>query len=205
MYCNNCGQKAAKNAKVCQGCGTSLTRNATASKQEPDTGKPTLVLRPVFIGWAAALSVLPIQIFMTLWGAGFLGGFSMLGLKELNLPLPSWVIFAIFGCLFFFGIPLLVYFARKKTYAKTEYKFHKDRLEYVEGFWTAEKKTVKYDKITETAMREGVIQKKYELGTIFLSTPATGFNQGQATSGIKIQDIKYPTKIYEAVQHCIGK
>jgi hypothetical protein len=65
--------------------------------------------------------------------------------------------FFFFGGLFFFGIPVLVYFAKKKTYSKTEYKFYKDRLEYAEGFWTAEKKTIKYDNVTETTLRRGII------------------------------------------------
>ena len=80
----------------------------------------------------------------------------MIAVKALKLPLPPSFTFVFFWVLFFFfGIPLLVYFQKKKTYAKTEYKFYKDRLEYAEGFWTAEKKTVKYDKITETSMRRG--------------------------------------------------
>lgn len=204
MYCSKCGQEANDGAKFCQACGTSLTGPSPGNKQEPDTGDPVLVLKPVFIGWVTALSVLPIQIFMTIWGAGFCGGFGMFAVKALKLPLPPSFTFVFFGCLFFFGIPLLVYFQKKKTYAKTEYKFYKDRLEYAEGFWTAEKKTVKYDKITETSMRRGVIQKRYELGTIFLSTPATGFSQGRAMSGIRIRDIKAPEKIYDTVQQLTG-
>ena len=81
-----------------------------------------------------------------------------------------------------------------------EYKFYRTRLEYAEGFWTVENKTVKYDKITETAMRRGIIQKKYGLGTVFLTTPATGFQQGRAMSSIRIRDIKDPEKVYETMQ-----
>ena len=77
-------------------------------------------------------------------------------------------------------------------------------LEYAEGFWTAENKTVKYDKITETAMRRGIIQRKYDLGTIYLATPATGFQQGRARSGIRLLDIEQPEKVYKAVEKLIG-
>jgi len=140
---------------------------------------------------------------MTVWGAGFFGGFGMFAVKGLGLPLPPWFTFVFFGCLFFFGIPLLVYTAKKRTYAQTEYRFFRNRLEYAEGFWTAENKTIKYDKITETAMRRGIIQRKYGLGTIFLATPATGFQQGRAMSGIRIRDVEEPEKVYEAVEKLI--
>jgi len=129
----------------------------------------------------------------------------MFAVKALKLPIPPGFPFLFFGGLFFFGVPFLVYFAKKKTYSKTEYKFYRDRLEYAEGFWTAEKKTIKYDKVTETALRRGIIQKRYNLGTIFLTTAATGFSQGRAMSGIRVRDIKDPEKVYEDVQRLIGK
>jgi len=205
MFCRNCGKEIADNAKYCPSCGISLTDREDVYQQRHDTGGPSIVLRPRFIGWVTLLSVLPIQIFMTIWGAIFCGGIGMFVLKALKLPLPPLFPFFFFGSLFFFGIPILVYFAKKKTYSKTEYKFYRDRLEYAEGFWTAEKKTIKYDNITETALRRGIIQKHYNLGTIFLATAATGFSQGRATSGMRVRDIKDPEKVYEEVQRLIGK
>ena len=44
------------------------------------------------------------------------------------------------GGLFFFGIPLLAYFTRLKTYARTEYRFFDSKLDYFEGFFTVEDK-----------------------------------------------------------------
>ncbi|MFP4191239.1 MAG: PH domain-containing protein [Candidatus Hydrogenedentota bacterium] len=205
MFCSACGTKMADDASFCSSCGAALSGAQSTQAHEPDTGEPLLVLQPRFIGWVTALSVLPIQLFMTVWGAGFLGGFGMFAVDALGLPLPPWFTFVFFGCLFFFGIPLLVYTAKKKTYAETEYRFFKDRLEYAEGFWTAENKTINYDKVTETAMRRGVIQRKYGLGTIFLATPATGFQQGQTASGIQIRDVEEPEEVYAAIQKLIGK
>ena len=193
----------ADDAEFCASCGASVSGVRASRVEEPETGEPLLVLRPRFIGWVTVLSVLPIQLFMTVWGAGFFGGFGMFAVKGLGLPLPPWFTFVFFGCLFFFGIPLLVYTAKKRTYAQTEYRFFRNRLEYAEGFWTAENKTIKYDKITETAMRRGIIQRKYGLGTIFLATPATGFQQGRAMSGIRIRDVEEPEKVYEAVEKLI--
>lgn len=206
MFCSQCGKETADDAKFCANCGAPITTTKAAPGREPDSEEPLLVLRPRFIGWVTTLSLLPIQLFMTIWGALFLGGFSRLAVEGFDLPLPPWVTFVFFGCLFFFGIPLIVYSAKKKTYAQTEYRFFRNRLEYAEGFWTAENKTIKYDKVTETAMRRGIIQRKYGLGTIFLSTQATGFQKGRvAMSGIRIRDIEQPEKVYEAVEKMIGK
>lgn len=205
MFCSQCGNEMSDDAKFCANCGASATGTKVTQAEEADTGEPSLVLRPQFVGWVAALSVVPLQLFFTVWGAGFLGGFSMVGVKALNLSLPPGSTFIFFGCLFFFGIPLFAYTVKKKTYAQTEYRFFKDRLEYAEGFWNAENKTIKYDKITETGMRRGIIQRQYGLGSIFLSTPATGFHQGKASSGIKIRDVKQPEKVYEAVEKLIAK
>lgn len=200
MFCSTCGKQVEDSAAFCQDCGASLSGGQALSVQEPDTGEPLLVLRPVFIGWVTLLSVLPFQLFFTVWGAGFFGGFGFFAIQALRLPLPPWFPCVFFGCLFFVGIPLLAYIAKKKTYGETEYKFYRDRLEYAEGYWTVENKTIKYDRVTETALRRGIFQKKYGLGTIFLATPATGFSQGRSMSGIKIADIENPEKVYEAVQ-----
>ena len=103
----------------------------------------------------------------------------------------------------FLGVPLIAYLAGKLTYAKTEYRFYKDRLEYAEGFWTIENKTIRYDRIVEVSMRRGVIQKAYNLGTIFLATPA-GAPGGKTASGIQVKDIENPEDVYAALQKLIG-
>ena len=205
MFCKECGKQISDDGKFCPNCGTAQTVDESRPRsQEADTGKPLLTLRPVFVPWVTILSVLPIQLFLTVWGAGFGGGFSMFAVKTLDLPLPTWATFVFFGCLFFFGVPFVAYTAKKRTYAKTEYRFYKNRFEYAEGFWTLENKTIKYNKVTETSMRRGIIQRKYGLGTIFLATPATGFQQGRAMSGIRIADIENVEEVYAAVQKLVG-
>jgi len=113
----------------------------------------------------------------------------------------------VYVCLFWlsglFGIPFIAYTAKKKTYAKTEYHFYADRLEYAEGFWTAENKSIKYKNIIEANLRKGVIQKRYGLGSIYLSTPATGMQQGRSCSGIMIRDIEHTQDIYEKLKELI--
>lgn len=205
MFCRDCGREILQYSKFCPECGTSLQAQAAASPHaDQDNDQPQLVLRPVFVPWVTILSVLPLQIFFGIWGAGFFGGFGMFAIRGTGLPLPAWFTFVLFGLLFFFGIPILAYTAKKRTYAQTEYRFYRDHLEYAEGFWTAENKTINYTSITEASLRRGVIQQKYGLGTIYLATPATGFSQGRAMSGIRINDIPDAEDAYATVRQLIG-
>jgi len=202
MYCRKCGKAIGKDARFCHNCGTPVSGGFRAT----ESSEPILVLRPKFLPLVTALSVLPLQIFFTIWGAGFFGGFSMFAVKALNLPLPSWFTFVFFGCAFFFGIPLITYLARKKTYAKTEYRFYPTKLDYYEGFFTIEEKTICYQNVNEVNLRKGVFQKMYGLGTIILSTPATGFrSSGRARSGISVADIENPDLVYRQVKDLVTR
>jgi membrane protein YdbS with pleckstrin-like domain len=149
------------------------------------------------------LTVLPIQLFMTVWGAGFFGGFGFAAIDLFGLPLPGWFFAPVFGVLFFVGIPLLTYVSHRQTYAQTEYRFYDDRLEYAEGFWTAEKKSIPLDRITEVSLRRGVIQRRYGIGTLFLATPATGGSQSR--SGISLRDVPNAEQLFEQVKGLIAR
>ena len=130
----------------------------------------------------------------------------MFAVKVLHLPLPTWFTFAFFACVFFFGIPIVAYFSKKKTYSRTEYRFYPTKLDYFEGFFTTEEKTISYKNVNEVYLRKGVFQKMYGLGTIILSTPATGYQgSGTARSGIKVADIENPDLVYRQVKQLVGR
>jgi hypothetical protein len=100
------------------------TESTTAMTQD------TFSLRPVFIGWIALVQQLPLQLFFTLWCGGFFGGFAMAsGLFAKG----SWGPFVFFAALAFVGFPLVTYVGKKLNYARTEYRFFADRLEFDEG------------------------------------------------------------------------
>lgn len=204
MFCKECGNQIEEDAKFCKECGARTSSENQFKQRVFDTKRPLITAKPVFIPWVTIISILPIQLFMTVWAGGFFGGFGMLGATAIGLNIPPWSTFVFFGTLAFFGIPFLTYYAKKKTYAKTKYSFYTDRLEYAEGFWAAENKTIKYKNITEANMRKGIIQKKYGLGTIILSTPATGTQQGRARSGIKISDIENVEEVYKKILELIS-
>jgi membrane protein YdbS with pleckstrin-like domain len=213
MYCEKCGNPINKDSKFCAHCGT---RTESIFPQTPkplrDTSNAIFSCKPVFITPAVLIGSIIFGIYNAIFGGIFFGMASIFVLKvvktfQFNIPviIPLWLPFVFFGLLFLFGSSFLTYFRILKTYSKTDYKFYPDRLEYSEGFWTVENKTIRYEKITETSLRRGVIQKKYGLGTIFLATPATGFLEGKSRSGISINDIANPEKVYAEIQGLIGK
>lgn len=204
MFCRECGREIEEDSKFCKECGVRVTPEREHRGREFDMNIPLIKARSVFIPWVTMVSVLPLQLFMTVWAGGFFGGFSMIGATAIGLQLPRGFTFIFFGALAFFVVPVFTYFNKKKTYAKTKYVFYSDRLEYDEGFWTTEKKSIKYKDITEANMRRGVIQKRYGLGTIILSTPATGMQRGRARSGIKLSDIENAEEIYRKVLQLIS-
>jgi membrane protein YdbS with pleckstrin-like domain len=190
-------------SSFCPACGTAVGESPHRFVEESNI--PVLSLKPVFIPWAVVLAILPLHIFMTIWGGGFFGGFSMFAVQALGIKLPPGATFVFFGALFFFAIPFVAYTTQKKTYAKTEYRFYQTKLDYYEGFFTTEEKTIDYKNITEVNLVRGVIQKKYGLGTVVLSTPATGFARGRARSGIRIHDIPNAEQVYQQVKGLIQR
>jgi len=202
MYCPKCGKKIENGAKFCSNCGAQVTGGF--SSRNSDT--PVLTLKPVFVPLVTVFSILPLQIFFTLWGGMFFGGFGMFAAKALGLNLPLWFTFVFFGCLFFFGLPILAYISKKKNYEKTEYRFYNTKLEYYEGFFNIEEKTISYKNITEVYLRKGIFQRQYGIGTIVLLTPATGFqSSGRARSGIMVADIKNPDDAYRQIKELIQR
>ncbi|MBU1085970.1 MAG: zinc-ribbon domain-containing protein [Candidatus Omnitrophica bacterium] len=205
MFCVQCGREITEQANFCSECGAAIYGTAQAQNEEIEANDPGLVLKPVFVGWVTALSVLPLQIFFTIWGAGFFGGFSLIAVKALKLALPIWSTFVFFGSVFFLGIPLAAYMGKKKSYAKTEYRFFKNKLDYFEGFFTVQEKSIDYRNIIEVNLLKGPFQQKYGLGTILLSTPAAGFSNRSAMSGIRITDIENPDQVYSQIKQLIDQ
>jgi uncharacterized membrane protein YdbT with pleckstrin-like domain len=175
------------------------------------TDGATLSVKPVFIGWIALLVQLPLQLFLTLWAGGFFGGMiTATGLFAKGSPAP----FFFFGALAFVGVPLIAYFGKKLNYSRTEYRFFEDRLEFEEGFFSINKKVIRFRDVKEITLRRGILQRIYGLGTIYLATLATGstynFNPFMAlgfgnvsASGVSVRDIENPDRIFDQIRQIV--
>jgi membrane protein YdbS with pleckstrin-like domain len=169
--------------------------------------------KPVFIGWIALLMQLPLQLFLTIWSGGFFGGTTSFLFPNSRAQ------FFFFGALAFFGIPLVAYVGKKLNYARSEYKFFGDRLEFEEGFFSLSKKVIRLRDIKEVTLRKGLFQRQYGLGSIYLATQATGtwgswgstnaftamgFGSISA-SGVILRDISTPDDAYQKISELIEK
>jgi membrane protein YdbS with pleckstrin-like domain len=175
-------------------------------------------LKPVFVGMTTLLAQLPLQLFLTVFTAFFLG-FPLTALATGGDFEPQDVFlgpfFMLFGALAFFGVPSLIYLGKKLNYQRTEYRFHKDHLEFEEGFLTIRKKEIRYADVKEITLRRGVLQQPYGLGTIYLATMATGTSPDSqpfsnlaigsaSSSGVSIRDVRDPEAVYEKIRRIVN-
>jgi len=130
-----------------------------------------LSIRPVFVGWITLLTQLPLQLIFTFAWGGFFG--SMIASSGL-FPQSSQLPFYLAGGVTFLAVPMVAYVGKKLNYSRTQYRFYRDRLEFDEGFFSINKKVIRFRDVKETTMRKGILQRIYGLGSIYLATLATG-------------------------------
>ena len=177
-------------------------------------------LKPVFIGWITLLVQLPLQLFLTVWAALFFGGITqaLLSLSAGDFEAGEFftgpgILF--FGVLAFFGVPLIAYFGKKVNYARAEYRFFDDHLELEEGFFSVNRKEVRYADVKEITLHKGFLQRMCGLGTIYLATLATGSSPQSSSfgslgfgnvsaSGVSVRDIRDPDQEYERIRRIVN-
>ena len=221
MYCPNCGAEISDDYEFCPKCGIEIKHKKPAFTFSSDDNTPQFILKPVFVPSVTLISILPRTIFFTIWGALFFGiPASMIAAPLISPPIHTrqgiihdpiygMIIFPIiFGILFLIGIPIANYILKKKKYKKTEYRFFKNKLEYYEGFFTVEQKVIRYKDIREVYLKKGILQSKYNLGTIILMTNvigiATSTSNYATKGGIKLEDIKNPDEAYQKIKELVG-
>lgn len=177
-------------------------------------------LKPVFIGWITLLAQLPLQLFLTFWAALFFGGITTAVFGGLADDFDAATFFTaapfeVFGAMAFFGIPAVVYFGKKLNYANAEYRFFNDHLELQEGFFSVNRKQVRYADVKEVTLHKGFFQRMCGLGTVYLATLATGSSPESnafsslgfgniSASGVSIRDIADPDREYERIRQMVN-
>jgi uncharacterized membrane protein YdbT with pleckstrin-like domain len=169
-----------------------------------------LSIKPVFVGWIKLLNQIPRQLFFTVWCGVFFGGMgSVAGI----FPKGSNASFII-GAVTFFVIPVVTYVGMKLNYKRTEYRFYSDRLEFDEGFFSINKKVIKFRDVKETTLRKGIFQRACGLGSVYLATLATGSVTNSnpfvalgfgnvSASGIVVRDISDPDGNFEKIRRLV--
>lgn len=194
MYCNNCGKDVAENAYYCPQCGHSLDNSSA----------PRLIVRPLFTPLSAVLSLIPLQIFFTIWGAVVFGIAGFFLIEYFDLSINPWLVALVFGIIFFILTPVVATYLLLQHYSRTEYRFYSNRLDYEEGFYTLQQKSIDIGHIIEVNLMQGFWKRLFDQGTIILSTAATGEKSGSPKSGIRIPDVHRPHEVYRAIKQIIA-
>jgi uncharacterized membrane protein YdbT with pleckstrin-like domain len=175
-------------------------------------------LKPVFVGWTTLLAQLPLQLFFTFWCGLFFGGIiaAVTGTFEGDFEPATFFTSApimICAAIGFLAVPLIAFAGKKVNYAKAEYRFFDDHLELEEGFFSINRKEVRFSDIKEITLHKGFLQRFNGLGTIYLATLATGSGPNAgfgalgfglvSTSGVMVRDIADPDKAYERIRSLV--
>jgi membrane protein YdbS with pleckstrin-like domain len=200
IFCPGCGQKSPAENGSCQFCSASFKGIIEPSgSQDAGNDQEQLILVPSFIPKAVLAGWAPMYALVFAWGTGLFGVFRIFLFDALGFPHFASLILAC--VLWGFLVPRQGLKMLRKIYAATTYRFSRSRLDYFEGFWAIEEKTIDLKNILEVYLRKGIIQRRYDLGTIVLSTAATG--RMGAVSGIRMYDIKNPDSVYKEIREWI--
>ena len=176
-------------------------------KSEFGSQQPILILKPTFLTLPFFFKSIPIAVFLGLFG-GF--GALMISLTTSGQPLVGGEVdpiatsmFLVGGAGFFVLGFILSWLYQRTVINHTEYRIFPDRIEYFEGLFTVEQKTMKLNDITEIYLRKGMLQKRFNVGTIILMTkglmlPMVGM-RGKL-GGMILHNIKNPDGIYQRLK-----
>ncbi len=169
--------------------------------------EPLMVLKPRFLFMPAFLTRIPLTLFMTVWGAGFFGGFIFLGamgLKEIGIDLtylPPYLPFVIPGFIFFFAVQFGSVIMEQKKYEKTEYIFYPDELVIAENIFGKRERSLRYKNILEVSLKKGPFQQMYNIGSVVVYN-ASGT---ESTSGLAVNNIENPEQVYNQIKSLINE
>ena len=170
-----------------------------------------LILKPKFLKLVVFLKAIPGAVFL-----GIFGGVGVMLLAPIvtgqptvgpNTDLATAVMLFAGGALTFFILLVsLTIWYKKTALSHIEYRIFPNRIEYFEGFFTVEQKTIKFVDVTEIYLRKGVFQKRNNLGSIFLMSkggmmvPMMGMLKGGLPGAMMLIDIENPDAIYQQLK-----
>jgi len=199
MYCHNCGIEVGTESLYCPSCGTSQidTPGTTGGRD------PMVIIKPFFTPLNIFVSIIPLQLFFTLWGGVVFGIAAFFLFQYFEIAADPWMAAIVIAGIFFVVTPVVAMYLMVQRYSRTEYRFYAERLDYHEGFYATDEKTIGFEHILEVSLIRGFWKRLFNLGTIILSTAATGDRLGPSRSGIRIPDVQWPGETYRKIRRII--
>lgn len=206
MFCIKCGKKNLDNAKFCEECGSRITSKEDEFPQEDN--EVLLSITPVFNSRyqiiKSSLLSWPILLFFSLMWP-IISAF-VIFITEIRYESEEANKIAVMLGVCVFVVILLyvilvcaVIWLRKKDIYCTKYDFYRTKLVYRNSFFYTLEKEVKYKYIREVLIQQGILEKKFDLGTIALYTNAeTG-----SRSGIIMSNLENSQEYYKQIKKII--
>lgn len=95
---------------------------------------------------------------------------------------------------------VISFFVIRGAYENMVYRFYPDRMEYIDGYFTRNKKMIRYRHVTEVDLTQNVLQRMYNVGSITLSTPSGAAAESGATGGISMPDVSNADRTYDRIR-----
>ena len=168
---------------------------------------PLVIIKPKFLIFVTLIISIPLAVFLGLFGGIVVLIVSLIASGQSTVGGtvdPAATMMFVVGAIGFFILGMIIYIFYKRTALNhIEYRIFPNRIEYFEGLFTVEQKTVKFVDISEIYLRKGVLQKRYNLGSIFLMSKGLNIPmliKRGSLGGMILQDIENPDEIYQQIR-----
>jgi hypothetical protein len=96
-----------------------------------------------------------------------------------------------------------------KAFSRTTYWIYPDRVEYHEGFWNRQWRTVAFDEVIDVGLTEGVLQRTRGAGTVTLTIHPQKFHPHRhghlymRGGRIELRNVPQPKEIWELIRSLV--
>ena len=117
------------------------------------------------------------------------------------------IMFGIMGVGLFVGSIVWMVRSATEAFSRTTYTIYPDRIEYSEGFWNRQWRTVPFDEVVDVTLTEGVLQRGRGAGTVRLRIDPQRiqrhmhllFRQGE----VELRNVPQPREIWELIRSLV--
>ena len=208
MFCKKCGTEMNDDARFCPKCGFDTQSSTEEVKNEViENDEIKYQLKPKFhVGYKLITNFFSAALYIVLFGLIILGDVD----EDITVTTDIWSYIAgiAVGILIIYIIIKMIF--EKIQYNHFEYNFYNTKIEYIDGFLNKEEKELKYKHIREVSLRQNILERLFNIGTIRIFTNAssgyaTNGNHGSMRSlnGLQIHCVDNPKEQYEKVKALI--
>ncbi len=197
MFCKNCGNELADDAKFCNKCGASIDGEQKPKEKKVEDNTVKYQIKPSFKWGYKLLTNCAYAALIILIIFGYSLGEAIDEIPEFVGMVVGVAVVIILIKLFFENI----------QYKNLEYNFYNTKVQYKDGFLNKEEKELKYRYIREVTMHQNILERAFKIGTIRLFTNASsGYgSKGNTMNGINIHCVENVNEQFKKIRELIDE